>query len=372
MQTFVALIMAGGVGQRFWPLSTAERPKQFLDLERSGRTLLQATFDRVLLSTKQADKIFVITGEHYARLVQEQLPDLPHDNILLEPIGRDTAPAIALAMLEIKHRLGNPVVGVFPSDHRVGNVAAFLETSKMAFRQAQTTESLVTLGIQPDHPATGYGYIERGEAVVNVDPLGSDSHNTASQNTGSHNTVFKVAKFVEKPPLEQAKAYLSSGRFSWNGGIFFWQTEVILSELALHAPSLLQPLEAAHRAGTLNEVFPTLPKISIDYAVLEKTDKAFVIPADFEWDDLGDWQALERLLQKEHASINTVIGQHVGLEATGNIIYSDDADDIIVTLGIEDLVIVKRHNAMLLMRKDRIQDIKQLLNDERLSHFVLR
>ncbi len=356
MQTFVALIMAGGVGQRFWPLSTADRPKQFLDLERTGRSLLQATFDRVLPATEGIKHVFVITGSQYAQLVHEQLPELPKENILLEPIGRDTAPAITFAMLEIKRKLGNPVVGVFPSDHRVGKKAVFLEVSQFAAEQALHTQGLVTLGIQPDHPATGYGYIERGDALDN--------------NQQHH--LFRVATFVEKPPLEKAQAYLSTGRFSWNGGIFFWQTEVILKELALHASFLLHPLEEAFQKGKISEVFPSLPKISIDYAVLEKTDKAFVVPAEFDWDDLGDWCALERLLQKDHADINTVVGQHVGLEAFGNIIYNEDADDMIVTLGVEDLVIVKRNNAMLLVRKDRIQDIKRLLSDERLSNFVLR
>jgi mannose-1-phosphate guanylyltransferase len=364
-QPFVALIMAGGVGQRFWPLSTTDRPKQFLDLERTGRTLLQATFDRVL-PLAHPQNIFVITGDQYARLVHEQLPELPEENILLEPIGRDTAPAITLAMLEIKRKRGNPVVGVFPSDHRVGNLAAFVEVAATATEQAQVTKGLITLGIEPTHPATGYGYIERGEAVGR------------SYRDGRHqDTLFEVARFVEKPPLGRAKMYLESGNFSWNGGIFFWQTEAILRELALHAGPLLNSLTEAHQDGTINEVFPTLPKISIDYAVLEKTNHAFVIPAAFDWDDLGDWQALERLLPKEHGSmnqgdINTVVGQHVGLEASGNIIYSDDEDDMIVTLGIEDLVIVKRRNAMLLARKDRIQDIKKLLSDERLSHFMLR
>jgi mannose-1-phosphate guanylyltransferase len=354
MKSFVALIMAGGVGQRFWPLSTADRPKQFLDLERTGRSLLQATFDRVLPATG-AQQVFVITGSQYAQLVQEQLPELPKENILLEPTGRDTAPAIALAMLEIKHRLGNPIVGVFPSDHRVGKPQVFLELAQFAALQAGHTQGLITLGIQPDNPATGYGYIERGDLY----------------HQGQH-SLFRVAKFVEKPPLEKAQAYLSTGQFSWNGGIFFWQTEVILNELALHASALMGPLEAAMVQGNISEVFPTLPKISIDYAVMEKTDKAFVIPAEFDWDDLGDWRALERLLQKDHADINTVVGQHIGLEAFGNIIYNEDADDVIVTLGVENLVIVKRHNAMLLAHKDRIQDIKRLLSDERLSNFVLR
>jgi mannose-1-phosphate guanylyltransferase len=359
--SFVALIMAGGVGQRFWPLSTAARPKQFLDLERTGRTLLQATFDRILPATKNPNNVFVITGKDYAKLVQEQLPDLPENNILLEPVGRDTAPAIALAMLEIQRRCGNPVVGVFPSDHRVGDADAFLGTTQLAIEQARTTKGLVTLGIEPTYPATGYGYIERGEAVGR------------RYSNGHHqDSVFRVAKFVEKPPLEQAQGYLTSGHFSWNGGIFFWQTEVILRELNLYAPSLLNMLNTAVQEKSVNDVFPTLPKISIDYAVLEKTKNAFVIPASFDWDDLGDWQALERLLQKESHDLNTVVGQHVGLEASGNIIYNEDEGDMIVTLGIEDLVIVKRHNAMLLMRKDRIQDIKRLLSDERLTHFVLR
>jgi mannose-1-phosphate guanylyltransferase len=360
-QPFVALIMAGGVGQRFWPLSTADRPKQFLDLERTGRSLLQATFDRVMAATGTAASVFVITGAQYAKLVREQLPELPTDNILLEPIGRDTAPAITLAMLEIKRRCDNPVVGVFPSDHRVGDVAAFLATTHLAIEQARNTKGLITLGIEPSYPATGYGYIERGEAAGR------------SYLDGHHqDSIFRVAKFVEKPPLEQAQGYLNSGRFSWNGGIFFWQVEVMLRELKVYATSLFDSLAAAHQAGTVSEVFPTLPKISIDYAVLEKTKNAFVIPAAFDWDDLGDWQALERLLQKDCADINTVIGQHIGLEASGNIIYNEDADDMIVTLGIEDLVIVKRHNALLLMRKDKIQDIKRLLNDERLSQFVLK
>jgi mannose-1-phosphate guanylyltransferase len=360
-QPFVALIMAGGVGQRFWPLSTADRPKQFLDLERTGRTLLQATFDRVLPAATRADNIFIITGEHYAKLVQEQLPELPKDNILLEPIGRDTAPAIALAMLEIKHRRGNVVVGVFPSDHRVGNLPAFLDVTTVAIEQAQRTKGLITLGIEPNHPATGYGYIERGEAAGR------------SYREGQYqDCLFQVTRFVEKPPLELAKAYLASGKFSWNGGIFFWQIETVLRELAIYAPLLLNTLTEARQTGSVKEVFPALPKISIDYAVLEKTKNAFVIPAEFEWDDLGDWQALERLLQKEQGDINTVVGRHVGLEASGNIIYSEDENDMIVTLGIEDLIIVKRQNAMLLARKDKIQDIKRLLNDERLTHFVLR
>ena len=346
MREFVAVIMAGGVGQRFWPLSTTERPKQFLDLERCGRTLLQATFDRLLKATNTPKHIFVITGAAYKDLVQNQLPDLPVDNLLLEPTGRDTAPAIALALLEVRQRLGNPMVGVFPSDHRVGDVPAFLEALQRGYSLADSTDGLVTLGIKPDRPATGYGYIERGN------PVGEG---------------FEVAHFVEKPPLEQAERYLVSGLHSWNGGIFLWRAETILNELALYAPNLYYPLETAHQAGTVPTVFPTLAKISIDYAVMEKTEMAYVVPAEFDWDDLGDWRSLERLLNRDKNDLNTVVGQHVGLEATDNIIYSDDGD-MIVTLGVKDLVIVKRENTVLLVHKGRVQDIKKLLGDERLAN----
>lgn len=346
MNDFVGVIMAGGTGQRFWPLSTAERPKQFLDLEGCGRSLLQTTFDRLLPLAEHTEQLFVVTRASYAELVAQQLPELPPENLLLEPTGRDTAPAIGFAMLEVKRRFGNPVVGMFPSDHRVGNVRAFSAAIVCAVELAKRSRGLVTLGVQPDRPATGYGYIERGEAVGGG---------------------YWVNRFVEKPTLVRAQDYLSTGRFSWNSGIFVWHTNVILDELARHAPSLYEPLVAAHRAGKLSEVFPSLPKISIDYAVLEKTEQAYVIPAEFDWDDLGDWRALERLDDKKQDPLNIVIGQHVGRDTFNTTVYADGAGDLIVTLGVQDLVVVKRGDTVLLVHKDRVQDMKALLTDERLT-----
>ena len=348
--SFVAVIMAGGSGQRFWPLSTAARPKQFLDLERCGHTLLQATFRRLQGLTEGPKHTHVITGERYAELVLEQLPELPRGNLLLEPTGRDTAPAAALAALELRARVGgDAVMGLFPSDHRVGDVAAFQETLHRAVALTEATDGVVTLGIRPDRPATGYGYIEAGEAVAGG---------------------YKVARFVEKPDLANAQAYLETGRYSWNGGILLGRVGTILDELCRYAPGLLTPLAEAHGAGRVAEVFPDLQKISIDYAVMERTQKAYVVPANFGWDDVGDWQALERLLHHEQGDTNTVVGQHIGLETSGNIIYTESDDDVVATLGVEDLVIVKRHNAVLLMRKDRVQDLKQLLADERLLNLI--
>ena len=350
MSKFLAVIMAGGQGQRFWPLSTPEKPKQFLDLERTGRSLIQATYDRVLPLVDSPADVFVATSERYGKLVQEHLPEVPGTNLILEPVGRDSAPAVALASLTLHERNPDAVAGFFSADHRIGKPEAFRETVRQAVALAEDAEGLVAIGIKPTWPATGYGYIQAGE------PVGDG---------------YRVRQFVEKPNAAKAELYLAEGGYSWNAGIFVWPLEVILSELDLHAPNLMNPLRAAQRANRIAETFPSLTKISIDYAVMERTGKAFVIPGNFDWDDIGDWAALERLLKRDKDEANTVIGTHVGLETAGNIIYTEAADDVIVTLGVENLVIVKRGNAVLLVHKDRIQDLKKVLGDERLLEFAV-
>lgn len=352
MSDFVAVIMAGGKGQRFWPLSTSDKPKQFLDLEQSGRTLIQRTFDRILPLTGDAQHVMVATAEKYVDLVREQLPKLPLENILVEPEGRDSAPAVALASLAVEKRFGDAVMGFFSSDHQIHEDEAFLDVIRRATVLAKDTSGLVTIGITPTRPATGYGYIEAGEEVAHGG--------------------FRVTTFAEKPNAVKAQQYIDAGNFSWNAGIFVWQTSSILEELDTYAPELMKPLREAFKNNTVAQVFPTLDKISIDFAVMEHTKRAFVIPGDCGWDDIGDWVALERLLQDKAASktdTNTVIGKHVGLETDGNIIYTENPEDVIVTLGIENLIIVKRGNAILLVQKDRVQDIKKVLGDERLAEF---
>jgi mannose-1-phosphate guanylyltransferase len=343
---FFAVIMAGGQGQRFWPLSTLERPKQFLDLEQTGRTLIQATYDRLLPLTGAHERIYVATGSRYVSLVREQLPDLPGGNVLVEPVGRDSAPAVALASLAIHERVGGGVLGFFSSDHRIGNETAFRSAVRAAAEVAETEHGLVTLGITPTHPATGYGYIERGER---------------------HGAAYRVARFVEKPTAERAQRYLDVGTFSWNAGIFVWRSDVILAELDLHAPEIMGPLRAAMRDRTLAQVFPGLPKTSIDYALMERTDRAYVVPVDCDWDDIGDWMALERLLTRNGDGASTVVGKHVAYEAEGNIIYTELQEDVIVTVGVRDLIVVKRGNTVLLLAKNRVADIKRVLEDERLG-----
>lgn len=352
---FYAVIMAGGRGQRFWPLSTEDRPKQFLDLERAGRSLLQSTFERVLPLAGGPENVCVATAERYRALVAEQLPELSEANLIIEPTGRDSAPAIALAALTIAARDPAALLGVFSSDHRVGDDEAFQRTVRSAAALAERFRALVTIGIRPEHPATGYGYLRLGA------PVGEG---------------YRVEAFVEKPNRSRAERYLASGRYLWNAGIFVWPAAVILEELGRHCPEVLRPLELALREGRLEEVFPSLPKLSIDYAVMEKTERALVVPGSFGWDDIGDWRALERLLQRggesSGAAPNTVVGTHVGLEAAGNIIYTEGADDVIVTVGVENLVVVKRGNVVLLMHKDRVQDLKTVLADARLAKVKVR
>ena len=342
MSKFVAVILAGGKGQRFWPLSTTDRPKQFLDLTQCGRTLIQATFDRILPLAGGPEAILVATASEYESLVREQLPELSQDNLLIEPVSRDSAPAIALTSLELRHRYGGVTVGFFPSDHSISQPNKFRRTVRNAISLAEKKDALITIGIDPTRPATGYGYIKKGL------PYGPG---------------FKVTGFFEKPDRPNAEAYLATGCYTWNSGIFVWPVDTILEELDRRAPDLMNPLKQAFDQQRVAEVFPALKKISIDHAVMEHTNKAFVIPGEFGWDDVGDWLALERLIGQGNPEGNTVLGHHIGLETSKSIIYSENPDDVIVTLGVNDLIVIKRGNAVLVMSKDNAQDIKAILDD---------
>ena len=334
------VILAGGKGERFWPLSRRSRPKQFLSLDGSSRSLLQATADRLISVTDGWDSLWVITSSQIAAGVREQLPQLPSDNLLVEPEGRDTAAAVAWASLEIKKRYGeDAMIGFFPADHWIADKQAFARTLGAATQLAATTEAIVTLGIKPTFPSTGYGYIEEGEKIGSFDEL----------------PFFHVNRFTEKPDRETAEKFLSTGGFSWNSGMFIFRAGVVLKELHTHAPSIIEPLE---QQGV--DIYPQLPKKSIDYALMEKTSIAYVLPVEFGWDDLGDWNAIERLLKKED-NPNVELATHVGLDTKGAVIYATDPEDVIVTIGLEDVVIVRDRNVTLIVKKDRTQEIKQIL-----------
>jgi len=337
--TFIPVILAGGKGERFWPLSRRQRPKQFLALEGNGLSLLQATAQRLLTLAGGWQQIWVITAAPIAQGVREQLPDLPPGNLLVEPEGKDTAPAVAWASLEISRQYGlDTVMGFFPADHHIGKPDLFDRTITTAIAFAQNHNAIVTLGIHPHHPATGYGYIEQGQLAPTTLDL----------------PIYKVTRFTEKPDASKAAEFIATGRFSWNSGMFFFRAGVVLAELARHAPQILEPLQTKGVAA-----YGELEKKSIDYALMEKTDLAYVLPCDFDWDDLGDWNALERLQSKTTANVDG--GHHLATESQGCIVYAENEEEVIVTLGVKDLVIVRSGSVTLVMPKSRTQEIKTIL-----------
>jgi mannose-1-phosphate guanylyltransferase len=340
---FIPVILAGGSGERFWPLSRRAKPKQFLSLDGSGRSLLQATADRLEPLCDGLDSIHVVTSQMHRALILEQLPDLPLENLIVEPQARDTAAAILLATLRIAKTHGqDAILGVFPSDHNVGDLLEFQEKIRHAVSAASSSQVIVTIGMTPTFPATGYGYIEASSI--------------------EEATSLSVKRFVEKPNLETAENYLSRGGYYWNGGMFIFKASVMLEAFAKHAPDLLDALQNVITFKELKLAFEKVHKISIDYAILEPAsleDGVIVVPAQFEWDDLGDWNALARLLQGDHP--NLAVGSHIGLDTSGAIMYTTTGDDLIVTLGLEDVLIVRDGAVTLVAHKGRTQDIKKLV-----------
>lgn len=335
----IPVILAGGKGERFWPLSRKHKPKQFLSLDGSGKSLLQATADRLLPLAGDWENLWVITSALIADGVRKQLPELPEANLLVEPEGRDTAPAVTWATLEVAKRYGKEAaIGFFPADHWIGDELAFQKTLKAATQQALDRAAIVTLGITPNYASTGYGYIEQGDVQGNFEGL----------------PVYRVTRFTEKPDRATAESFIETGKFSWNSGMFIFQAGVVLEELHAHAPNIIRPLMEQGKAA-----YSQLEKKSIDYALMEKTQLAYVLPANFGWDDLGDWNAIERLMKGE--ADNVALASHVDLDTKGAILYSSDEDEVIVTIGLEDVVIVRDGNATLVVHKDRTQDIKQVI-----------
>ncbi len=341
MARFIPIILAGGKGERFWPVSRLKHPKQFLCLDGGDRSLLQSTADR-LLPLAEWEDLFVITAAHLAEGVRSQLPDIPTANILVEPQGRDTAPAVAWATLEVAKRYGEDAVcGFFPADHYITDPSRYCDTLQVAADLAIKAGAIATLGIQPTFPSTGYGYIEQGTEA-----------GTFSAGSVVDLPAYKVNRFAEKPDKATAEDFVSSGRYSWNSGIFIFPAAVMIAELKTHASEMMSALL---EKGV--DAYATLDKLSIDYAVMEKTEHAYVVPASFGWDDLGDWNAVERLLKGD--AKNVELSQHVGIDTAGSILYSADPDEVIVTIGLEDIVVVRDGKATLIVKKERTQEIKQ-------------
>ncbi|HQW04992.1 MAG: NTP transferase domain-containing protein [Flavobacteriales bacterium] len=345
------VIMAGGVGSRFWPMSRSSYPKQFLDFLGLGRTLLQQTYDRFLTICPK-ENILVVTNANYASIVHEQLPDLAASQILSEPARRNTAPCIAYANQVIQKRDPEAVIIVAPSDHLVMKQAAFEETIQQAIGQACSADCLVTLGIMPHRPDTGYGYIQFEE--------GSTTH---------HPRVKRVKAFTEKPDHETAMRFIESGDFVWNAGIFIWSLASIRKAFKTHLPEMEARFEAGSDAwGTLEEtahvaaVYDASENVSIDYGIMEKAKNVFTVLSDFGWSDLGTWGSLYEHLPKDPAG-NATIGKAVKLyDCERNVVHAHD-ERLMVLQGLEDFIVVSTKEALLVCRKQDEQQIKRFVLD---------
>ncbi len=345
------IVLAGGVGSRLWPRSRNNSPKQLLDLV-SERTMIQETVDR-LKRLMSPENITIVVGENHAEQVRAQLPELLPDNILIEPVGRGTAPAIGLGLARVRSLAeaagdSDPVIGSFHADHVITNPDGFCQVVRAAAEVAQDGY-IVTLGITPDHPHSGYGYIERDALIKEVDGL----------------PAYRVARFVEKPPRATAEQYLATGRYSWNSGMFIWKLSVITEEYAAYLPELSDQLEKYARASGPEAVgiWNGLKSETIDVGIAEKSHRMAVMPAEFGWSDVGDWSVVADLIASRHPSEenNAVVGHHLGFDTSNSLIYGGNENKLIATINVKDFIIVDLPDVLLVAPRSENQEVKRIV-----------
>ena len=343
--TKTVLIMAGGRGTRFWPRSRRKLPKQFLSLTGDGKTMIQLTVER-LLPMVQIENIYVSTNEEYKDLVKKQLPSLPVENILCEPVGRNTAPCIGLGAVHIARKYDDAIMIVLPSDHQIKMPDVFRRTLEEAANVAEAGNNIVTIGITPNYPETGYGYIKYKKDIQFL-------------------SSYRVERFVEKPDLEKAKQYIADGGYLWNAGQFVWKVSTILSDILQYMPDTYEKLQKISNAigsdsyqEVLKQEFADMESVSIDYGVLEKAKKIFVIPGNFGWDDVGSWLAVERL-QKADSNGNVIAGSVVLIDTHHCIIQGEKK--LIAAVGLDNIIVVDTEDAILIADKEHTGEIKSVM-----------
>ncbi|MBI4492927.1 MAG: mannose-1-phosphate guanylyltransferase [Chloroflexi bacterium] len=332
-------ILAGGSGTRLWPLSRKDRPKQFLSL-LSERSLIQETVDRVR-PLVAPERTLVVTERSQASALRAQLPELPPENVLVEPVQRGTAGAIALAAFHIHRQQPHAVMASLHSDHLIPDAEGFRRTLLAAARVAQQGERLMTIGVEPTFPSTQLGYIQRADQIGVQDDF----------------PVYAVQRFVEKPHLEQAQAYLASGQYVWNSGLFIWRVDTILACFERLLPDIYRPLSRAD-PSTLEAIYPTLPQATIDVGIMERASSVGMVPARFAWSDIGSWAELWDALPKAGGD-NVVRGQHLGVDTQRSLVHATSR--LVATVGVEDLVIVETPDVVLVCPRHRAQEVRKLV-----------
>lgn len=338
--------MAGGIGSRFWPMSTPQCPKQFLDITGCGKTMIQQTYERYE-GIIDIDHVWVVTSKNYEGLVLKQLQGINPQHVLLEPCMRNTAPCVAYVSWKIQKEDPQALIVVAPSDHLVLKKDAFRNCIEKGFKFIETKKSVLTMGMHPSEPNTGYGYIEQGKEIFHGEG------------------IFELKSFREKPDLKTAISYLKQGGFTWNSGMFMWAADVIVDEIRKYNPEIATIMDKIalslftnKEQDVVNECFPQCPKISIDYAVMEKTDKAFVMPAEYGWSDLGTWGSLHFLTSHDNNN-NSIIGNNVKMVESSGCMVRMPKNKPVVIQGLNDCIVAEHNNTLLICQLSEEQRIKE-------------
>lgn len=347
-----ALIMAGGVGSRFWPVSRTEFPKQFIDFFGVGKTLIQSTYER-FLQICPAENIFIVTNDIYVDLIKTQIPTIGENQILAEPIMRNTAPCIAYGSMKIAELNPNAVIVVAPSDHTIANQQGFIDAINQSIEAATNNNCLITLGIKPNRPDTGYGYIQYADDLLPTD-----------------GSIHKVKTFTEKPNLELAQSFIQSGDFLWNAGIFIWSVKAINKAFEKHLPDMHEIFVQGNSFyNTKNETkfianaYLQCTNISIDFAIMEKADNVYVLPADFGWSDLGTWASIYEMAEKDYVGNAVIPSEQVMMFDSSNCMVNVPGEKLVILQSLHNYIVVESNNTLLICPRSEEQSVKNIVAD---------
>lgn len=349
-KNYYAIIMAGGIGSRFWPISRTSHPKQFIDILGTGKTLIQNTYDR-FLKVCPKENIYVVTNENYTGLVKEQLPDMADNQILTEPVMRNTAPCVAYGCFKIESMNPDAAIVVAPSDHLILDEAAFITAIEKSLVTATEQGCLVTLGIKPSRPDTGYGYIQYTQQTINEE-------------------FHKVKTFTEKPTVDIAKTFIQSGDFLWNAGIFVWSAKAIVDAFNSYLPEMHEIFAEARSVYNTDEektfvhkIYQRCINISIDYGIMEKASNVYVLPSEFGWSDLGTWASIYQLADKDYVGNAVIPSDKVIMYDSSNCMVNVPGEKLVILQGLHDYIVVESNNSLLICPRDQEQNIKQVVAD---------